>query len=294
VIVSYNDAPALRRCLAALETSEERDRMEIIVVDNGSRDASPRLDEEFPGVSFMRLPKNFGLAKAMNIGTRTAKGEYVFYAVPEVEVSPGTVRSLAAALDKDSAVIAAAPLLSDPEGHTFAEVSSLPSRQDLQEMALEGIRWNREARHPAGTSEPVPVEVASTSALLVRRTFVKGMRHFDERLGHHWSGHELAIQIWRASRKVVLLPAVRVVRHPAPAWDGFVPEARAQLAGDRLTGAAILLAKHFGWLAALKFRLAMMFRLAGRILTLRDAGYHFSVLSMFLSGQKIDGSQRYA
>src|SRR5579884_1671887 len=91
VIPSFNNLDALRRCVAALEQSNPREALEIIVVDKGSRDDSAAIDSEFPNVTVLRLPRNFGNTKALNIGMRTAAGELIFFLVPEVEVTPDTV-----------------------------------------------------------------------------------------------------------------------------------------------------------------------------------------------------------
>src|SRR5438067_10905777 len=68
VVVSHDRAALLRRCLQSLEVSEGRDTLQVIVIDNGSYVCSAEWDTEFPQVQFVRLPKNFGLTKAMNIG----------------------------------------------------------------------------------------------------------------------------------------------------------------------------------------------------------------------------------
>src|SRR6476469_9014738 len=95
LILSYNSAAALRRCLTALEASQGREQLQILVVDCGSVDGSPTLDREFPGITIMRLPRNFGATKALNIGMRTAAADYIFMLAPEVIVEPGTVMALA-------------------------------------------------------------------------------------------------------------------------------------------------------------------------------------------------------
>src|SRR5947209_14906981 len=73
LVVSRNCAEDLRRCLAGLESTVPRNMLEILVVDNGSRDESATMDSEFPSAQFLRMPKNFGITKALNIGLRTAK-----------------------------------------------------------------------------------------------------------------------------------------------------------------------------------------------------------------------------
>ena len=72
VVVSRNRAALLRRCLESLEKSQGRQTLQIVVVDNGSSDGSAQLDADFPQTQFIRLPKNFGLTKAMNLGWRAA------------------------------------------------------------------------------------------------------------------------------------------------------------------------------------------------------------------------------
>src|SRR5271165_2677014 len=86
LIVSYYNADALRQCLTALEKSKDREALEIIVVDKGSRDGSATIDSEFPHITVLRLPRNFGNAKALNIGMRTAAAELIFFLLAEVEV----------------------------------------------------------------------------------------------------------------------------------------------------------------------------------------------------------------
>src|SRR3954464_12135578 len=116
VVVSRNRAALLRRCLDSLEASDERERLRVIVVDRGSRGGSATWDSEFPDVQFVRLPKNFGLTKAMNIGWRAADAQYVFFLHDDTAVEPSTIAHLADVLDADPDAAAVCPLLVDGEG----------------------------------------------------------------------------------------------------------------------------------------------------------------------------------
>ena len=71
--LTRNRAALLRRCLESLEKSQGRETLQVIVVDNGSSDGSAQLDTDFPQAQFIRLPKNFGPTKAMNLGWRAAE-----------------------------------------------------------------------------------------------------------------------------------------------------------------------------------------------------------------------------
>ena len=99
VVVSHNQVEPLRRCLEAIESSDERDRLQVIAVDNGSSDGSAQLDSEFPAVQWIRLPKNFGLTKAWNLGWRAADADYVLFLHADAEVEPSAILRLAKTLD---------------------------------------------------------------------------------------------------------------------------------------------------------------------------------------------------
>lgn len=291
LIVSYNCAAALRRCLASVEASADRDKLEIIVVDNGSVDGSAELVAEFPQVVLLKLPRNFGFVKALNIGMRTAKGEFYFYVSPDVEVLPDTVSALAARLSEQPDAVAVCPLLTTPDGRPAPELYTLPEGQTASGAARAC------AFAPANTpdlhQEKLAVEFAGLSAYMVRSYFLKGLRYIDQRYAQSWADAELAIQIRRANRKIFLYPGIRAIRH----GDGgelarsAPPAVRALLASDWALGAAVYAGKHYGFLTGLKVRLAVTFGALASLVSFSDLHYRFSRFINLLSGQKVDGTQ---
>ncbi len=262
IVVSHNRVDLLRRCLEALERSAARETMEVLVVDNGSTDGSAGLESEFPNVRFVRLPKNFGLTKALNIGVRAAEAESLFLLHEDTEVSPETVGALAAVLDSRPEAGAVCPLLVTPEGQAAPQLGTLPPDDTYQPA---------EAR-----SEPYAVEYPRGAALLVRAFFLKALGKLDERYGQYGGDAELAFQIRRAGKQILLVPDVRVVHH------GRETESALRLA-DRKLGSALFIAKHMGFLAGLQARIGGVFGALG--------AFQFGQFSYLLSGQKLDGTQ---
>ncbi|HLJ16686.1 MAG TPA: glycosyltransferase [Bryobacteraceae bacterium] len=293
LIVSHDDAPALRRCLQALENSKNRSELEILVVDNGSRDECAQMDSEFPSITMLRLPRYFGVTKAMNIGTRTAAGEYIFFLQPETEVAPDVVSLLAARLESDSSASAVCPLLVDEEGRPVPFLHPWPTRATLVQA------WRRNGDldfvTPNLDADAVPVEYAGRAAIMVRKQFVKGMNYFDERYGEFWADAELAFQIRRSQKKTLLLPAARARHYSVPRIEDYPSAARALLSADCASGIATYISKHNGFFSGLVFRLSAALSALGAalasLLTFRDTGYHWSRFFAIVSWQRIDGSQ---
>ena len=263
MVVSHNRAERLRRCLESLEQSEEREKLEIIVVDNGSRDGSAALDGDFPNVRFIPLPKNFGLTKAWNLGWRAAGAEYVFFLHDDAEVEPPAARLLADTLDANPDAAAACPLLVNAEGLPAPQLGALPPDGEYTAAEVSG-------------ADPVPVRYPRGAALMIRVFVIKTVRQIDERYGQFGADADLAAQIWRASKKILLVPAARA-RHTGGAARSAVEGADFQI------GRAVFVNKYSGFAAGLKTKIGAAL---GALVCFR-----LSEFSNLLSGQKIDGTQ---
>lgn len=237
--------------------------MQVIVVDNGSSDGSAHLEDEFPQAQFIRLPKNFGLTKALNLGWRAADAPYVFFLHDDTEVEPGTALRLAGVLDATPEASAVCPLLVDGEGRAAPQLGHLPP---------DG-RWR--PAQPAG-SDPISVEYPRGAAVMIRVIVIKAIRQIDERYGQFGGDADLAVQIERASRKILLVPEARA-RHEGSA--GYTAQERA----DFLLGRAVFLGKYQGFGAGLQARIGAVL---GPLFSLRLGEFWCT-----LAGQKIDGTQ---
>ena len=272
LIFSYDNAPGLRRCLSALENSNDRQLIEILVVDCGSHDESPGMDSEFPNITILRLPRYFGRTKALNIGTRTAAGEFIFYLTPELEVMPTTIPALLAGLESDPDAAAVCPLVLDTDANPADQFYRLPVPESGATLVSQPIDK---------TAEFVEVEYATFRAFLIRKYFVKGINYLDERYGDFGGDAEVCWQIRRTAKKTLALPRVTALHTPVRAE--YSASAQTLLDADRIHGAAVFFGKHYGFMSALTFRIKSIL---SALFTLR--------LSLFLSlltATKIDGSQ---
>ena len=79
VIPAYQAAATIGACIEGVRTQRyPQSRREIIVVDDGSRDAPAEIARSYAGVTVISQP-NAGAAAARNRGWREAKGTWVAF-----------------------------------------------------------------------------------------------------------------------------------------------------------------------------------------------------------------------
>ena len=211
VVVNYNGAETLERCLRTLLADSGETETEILVVDNASSDGSASIAEELAAehdsLRLLRSPTNRGYAGAVNVALAEARGEYLAVLNMDVVVSEGWLEPLVASLEADPAVAAACPLIlleSDP-GRINA------AGQNVHPTALGSNRWLGKPRERTG-GEPFRVSGLHGAAFLVRRELLERIGGWDESGFLYHEDVELSWMLRLAGREICCVPA-STVRH---------------------------------------------------------------------------------
>jgi glycosyltransferase involved in cell wall biosynthesis len=99
IVPAYNSVGTLERCLAALQQSRLRP-IEVIVVDDGSKDATRETASKFP-VTILSTGGRMGPAFARNVGANAATGDVLFFLDSDVCVRASTLSRIADNFDAD-------------------------------------------------------------------------------------------------------------------------------------------------------------------------------------------------
>jgi GT2 family glycosyltransferase len=139
VLVAWNSAPFLRRCLAGIRQQTHQD-LEVIAIDNASADDSMGIiRSECPEARLIVNRTNRGFSGAVNQGIAAAGGELVLLLNPDAFLESDYVTRLVEALDvagKDFG--AATGKLIKAMGHDIQPTDLIDSK---------GIRMTRTGRH---------------------------------------------------------------------------------------------------------------------------------------------------
>ncbi|RAW01700.1 glycosyltransferase family 2 protein [Pseudochryseolinea flava] len=108
VILNYNGEKLMRQFLPSV--TQYSSNAEVIVADNGSTDGSlAMLQQEFPQVRTICLPKNYGFCGGYNASLKQVDADYYVLLNSDVAVTPGWLQPMIDLLDADPNVAAVQP-----------------------------------------------------------------------------------------------------------------------------------------------------------------------------------------
>lgn len=272
VIIPTHDTRELTlAALASVLRQAEAGAVEVVVVDDGSRDGTAEaVGAAAPQARIIRHHEPRGFTAAANAGLAAAQGDALVLLNSDAELQAGALAALAAALEADPRLGVAGARLFYPDGRSQWSGARLPTLPWLFALAsgLGALRRRLQGGGAAGHGGPV--EWVSGAALAVRRAAWERCGPLDGRYAFYGQDLDLCWAARRAGFGVAVVPGFAAVHHHG-ATIGRGGEA---LGGQRpeLLWPDLLRclekyrgASYAGW-ARRTLRLAVGLRLAGRSL----------------------------
>ncbi|MGZ5288821.1 MAG: glycosyltransferase family 2 protein [Actinomycetota bacterium] len=218
VIVNYNTGSYLERCLASLERHRGDIAIDVLVIDNASRDGSHTAAvAAHPWVRLIENPENVYLSPAWNQGIRETSAPFVLLLNPDVEWWLGTLADLVAVATANPRAGMVGPMVRNSDGSTYESGRVFPSVTDAVGHAFLGTLrpdnpftrryhmdgWDR-------TTERA-VDWISGCCMLVPREAFEEVGLLDEGFLLYGEELDLATRLRDASRTVLFTPEVEIV-----------------------------------------------------------------------------------
>lgn len=187
VIASYETPALLAACLASIDSAARVASslsLEVIVVDNGSRDESlSRVEASELNVQLVARRVNRGFASAMNAGIRRSSGRYVLLLNSDVEITGTLLEAAVARLDLAPSIGILGPALVHVDGRPQRSVHALPGWAseffgDRVARRVHGIERDHESTSEGGAWREV--EALRGAVLFIRADLFKEVGLLDE------------------------------------------------------------------------------------------------------------------
>jgi hypothetical protein len=181
VIVNYNTADMIVRCLDAVQ-AQEKVSFEIIVADNASKDNSLQIIRDlFPQVTLLANKENLGFGAANNRAVNSCAGKYLYFLNPDTEVKGGAFQAMVEFMDSNPQVGLAGTRVVYPDGSPQHSVHNRYPGEKYAKHAFKGLRGE--------------IAWVKGASMIVRRSVFQNVGGFDERFFLYCEETDLCLSI---------------------------------------------------------------------------------------------------
>jgi N-acetylglucosaminyl-diphospho-decaprenol L-rhamnosyltransferase len=225
VILNWNVRELLERCLASLRSDHYV--LEIIVVDNASRDDSVSMvREKYPQATLIANTENRGFTGGNNQGIEVAHGRYVLVLNPDTEVLGDALDRLVIYLDEHPAVGALGPQLLNPDRSVQSSRRRFPTLATafFESTWLQGLAPKHVLTHYYMDDIPPDhiheVDWLNGACTAFRRKVIDQVGVYDTQNFFMYSEElDLCRRVKEAGWKIVYLPEAQVIHYVGKSSD---------------------------------------------------------------------------
>ncbi len=175
VIPNYNGERFLKDCLDSLK-GQTFDDFDVIVVDNGSKDASVDIVREvYPSALIIKLDRNYGFSRAVNEGIRASGAPFVFLLNNDTKVHADCIGRLHEAILKDKRIFSVSSRML-----SMKDPGIIDSAGDLY-CCLGWAFARGKDKKSREYDSPADVFSACAGAALYRKSLFNVIGYFDEK-----------------------------------------------------------------------------------------------------------------
>lgn len=177
IIPCHNGAELTRACIRSLLRQDGVTDLEILIVDNGSSDATAGLGAVHPAVRVVELPDNRGFAAGVNVGLRAARFPVLLVLNNDTQAAPDLLARLEAARRRHPDTGFVAPVSNHVKGEACIAVGN--AGRDPAECRAIAQRLAADHR-----DQVQDVRTLAGLCLLLHRDTWQRIGDLDERFGH--------------------------------------------------------------------------------------------------------------
>ncbi|MCS7253506.1 MAG: glycosyltransferase family 2 protein [Armatimonadota bacterium] len=260
IVVTYASEDTVRACLESILNSAKHSgaKVEVIVVDNASPDGTvATVREHFPMVRLIAYHENLGYAKAINVGLKESRGDYVLILNPDCILSSDAIHQLVSFAESNNRIGIIGPMLLNRDG------TLQPSGRRAQKLihivlsliglhsAVEAFLLGKGRDYKAASD----VEEVSGAAMFCRRKALAEAGGMDERFFLYFEDVDLCARVRRLGWRISYCPYAKVMHLHRSSTSKVGELARRSF----YASACIYLRKHCGS-AVIPFKLLAIVR----------------------------------
>ena len=212
IIPHYGGEKILQECLESLQNTNY-EKLEIIVVDNNSRDDSViMIKDRFPDVKLIQSEFNRGFAGGCNFGAQHATGEHLLILNNDTIHESDWINHLVQRLESDNHISSVQPKIKNFNKRDYFDYAggSGGFMDKYCSPFSRGRVFNTIEKDVGQYNDPCKIFWASGTAFITRKNIFEQIVGFDETLfahmeeiDYHWKCQLLGYEVWVEPQSVV-------------------------------------------------------------------------------------------
>jgi GT2 family glycosyltransferase len=223
IVLNYNGAPWLERCLQSLRSQTIFTQIEVIVADNASPDGSDKLAESliagWTNTRVIQHGQNLGFSDGNNRAARAAQGNYFLFLNNDTWLEPDCLEKLLAGTISSGAS-ASCPLILDYDSDSVQSMGAAG-------FDIFGLPTTR--KFPIGRKPAIILMPEGCAYFISQQKFLE-VGGFDPTFFMYAEEYDLSWRVWISGGTAALIPDARLHHRGAaqvnPAGGGHVAEFR--------------------------------------------------------------------
>jgi len=229
VILSYNSSKPIQRCLdeliEALSNFNDSEN-EIFIVDNGSKDNSVTLINEYKEahpklIKPIFFQENTGTTYSRNAALKQAKGEYVLVLDSDAYVNYEALNTLINYLKNNPETGMAVPRLFYNSGNFQLSCDVFPTLVHKLKRFLFLKKIESQPHKLQSVTSPVDVDYAISACWMLSRAAVDKTGLFDEKIFYSPEDVDYCLRVWERGFKITYIPNAEVIHDAQELSRGF-------------------------------------------------------------------------
>lgn len=205
ITINYNGLPDT---CALIETIPFNDNMEVIVVDNASKeDEASVISERYPKVKVIRSSQNLGFAGGNNLGIREAKGKYILLINNDTYFKEFNIEALIGRLESSDKIVIVCPKLRFAWGKNPIQFAGYTPLSNIT-VRNQAIGFGEEDYGQYDYAHPTPY--AHGAAMLIKRKALKKVGLMPECFFLYYEEIDWSMMFTRAGYEIWYEPTCTV------------------------------------------------------------------------------------
>lgn len=227
IIVNWRVRDLLEKCLFSIEKYGRNANIEVLVVDNDSRDGtSEMIMVEHSYVRMIALPKNLGFATANNMAFEIAKGRYMLLLNPDTEITENFFEEILAYMEEHPAVGIVGPKIFNTDGSTQMSVRKFPDLWSqilimlkLKNILIDNKPLNNYLEADFDYTKEQSVQQVMGAAMMIREEVLEEVGYLDEGFFIWFEEVDFCKRAREAGFEVKYYPKAKIIHTGGASFD---------------------------------------------------------------------------